>query len=92
MDKKSSQIIALKALEWVIADDDLCGIFMGSSGLSPDDLRSGAGSGELLLAVMDFLAMDDAWVIGFATHAGLACEDLMAARQGLPGGENIHWT
>jgi hypothetical protein len=43
-------------------------------------------------AVLDFLMMDDAWVIGFCDHLSIPYERIMQARAALPGGEQVHWT
>ncbi len=84
--------IGARALAWLAADPELLGVFMGASGLSPDDLRSTAGGADLPGAVLDFLLMDDAWVVGFCDAEGLAYEVPMQARMALPGGAQTHWT
>lgn len=92
MQEDRAMIIALGALNWLIANDDLRDIFLGSSGLSPDDLRSSAGEPELLGSVLDFILMDDKWVIACCDAQSLPYEDLQVARFSLPGGEQVHWT
>jgi len=42
--------------------------------------------------VLDFVMMDDAWVMAFCTGAGLAPEVPMQARAALPGGTQVNWT
>lgn len=65
---------------------------MGSSGVSQDDLRSGAGDPAFLGAVLEFLLMNDEWVIDCCTALGVAGTALAEARAALPGGEQVHWT
>ena len=45
-----------------------------------------------LASVLDFLVMDDRWVIGFCDAAQLSYETPMQARAALPGGQLPHWT
>ena len=39
-----------------------------------------------------FLMMEDAWVIDFCQAAGLPYDAPALAREGLPGGQRVHWT
>jgi len=92
-DKPSNaEIIALRALEWLAGNDELFPVFLGATGASVNDLANSARDPEFLGSVLDFLVMDDAWVIAFCDDAGLAYEVPMQARAGLPGGANMHWT
>jgi len=67
-------------------------VFMGASGLTEDDVKAQAGQAEFLVSVLDFLCMDDAWVIGFCDAHGLDYTLPMTARMALPGGADMHWT
>jgi len=89
---KNAEIIALKALEWLSGNDELFPVFLGATGACVNDLATSARDPVFLASVLDFLVMDDAWVIGFCDDAGLAYEVPMQARAGLPGGANMHWT
>ena len=91
-DRKSAELIALRALEWLAGRDDLLGVFLGSTGASIEDLRVRAGEPEFLGSVLDFLMMDDAWVIAFCDDADLPYDKPMRARVALPGGEQVSWT
>ena len=64
----------------------------GASGASEADLRAGAEDPEFLGSVLDFLLMDEAWVLAFCADTGLDTSAPMAARAALPGGAQIHWT
>lgn len=89
---QSPETIAMMALGWIAAQDDLTGVFLGSSGLSADDIRTRAQDPEFLASVLDFLTMDDQWVIGFCDVNGLPYEAPLRARQALPGGALPNWT
>lgn len=87
-----AEIIALRALAWLLGNDDLRGVFMGATGVGEDDLRTRAQDAEFLASVLDFLMMEDTWIAGFCDAEGLACQEVPAARMALPGGEQLHWT
>lgn len=89
---EAAEIVALKCLAWLAGNDDLLPDFHKQTGASGDDFTSRAQDPEFLLCVLDFVLADDARVIEFSESAGLAPESLMAARQGLPGGGDVHWT
>lgn len=83
---------ALSALAWLAGQEDLIGVFLSSSGLSPDDLRQSADQPETLAAVLDFILMDDRWVLDFAQSRAAAPDMVLRARAALPGGAVPHWT
>ncbi|WP_425441328.1 DUF3572 domain-containing protein [Salinihabitans flavidus] len=92
MNRESAETLALRALGWLAAQEDLIGVFMGASGASAEDLRVQARDPEFLGAVLDFITMDDNWVVAFCEAEGLDYTAPMAARQMLPGGAQVHWT
>ncbi|TCP41328.1 DUF3572 domain-containing protein [Rhodovulum marinum] len=90
--RESADVVALGALAWLVGDDELLPVFLGATGASEHDLRARADDPEFLASVLDFLLMDDAWVLAFCRHAGLPGEAVMRARAALPGGADPHWT
>ena len=92
MNKDAAENLAIQALGWIAASDDLMGTFMGASGASIDDVRAQAADPAFLGSVLDFLLMDDAWVTGFCDDNSMDYKRPMAARQMLPGGEIPNWT
>lgn len=88
----AAETLALNALAWLVGQDDLLPVFLGSSGLSEGELRERAQDPELLGSVLDFLLMDDAWVMQFCDASGIGYELPMQARAQLPGGAQVHWT
>jgi len=90
--QESAETLALTALGWLAGNEDLLPVFMGASGLSEDDLRARAADPEFLGAVLDFLMMDDAWVMQFCDETATAYAAPGQARAALPGGEQVHWT
>ena len=92
MTRGQAEILALQALAWLAGQEDLLQVFLGSSGLSQGDLRARADDPEMMAAVLDFLLMDDAWIMGFCGDAGHRPEAALQARAALPGGADPHWT
>lgn len=90
--REFADTVALRALGWLAGNDELLPVFMGASGTTPEELRQRASDPEFLGSVLDFILMDDAWVVTFCDAAGLAYSEPMAARRALPGGAETHWT
>ncbi len=87
-----AETVALTALAWIAGHENLLGVFMGATGAGLDDLRKGAQDPDFLASLLDFLMMDDAWIMEFCEARNLAPERVIAARQALPGGKAPHWT
>ncbi len=92
MQQESAEEVALKALAWIASDEELLSVFMGASGASVADLKSRISEPEFLLSVLDFLTMDDAWIIAFCDAVGLPYETPMHAKAAFPGGAQVDWT
>ncbi|MEM7318083.1 MAG: DUF3572 domain-containing protein [Pseudomonadota bacterium] len=89
---ETAETLALRALTWLVGNDELLPVFLGSTGLSRTDLSARATEPDFLASVLDFLMMDDAWVIAFCDSESLAFDAPMQARGALPGGAQMHWT
>ncbi|OUS22703.1 hypothetical protein A9Q95_04270 [Rhodobacterales bacterium 59_46_T64] len=87
-----AETLALKALAWLAGNDDLLPVFLNASGASEADVRSRVSDPDFLGSVLDFLMMDDAWVVGFCDTVGERYEAPMMARAALPGGAQVNWT
>ncbi len=92
MTPENAETTALHVLGWLIADEELLPVFMGATGVDQDALRQSAGDAAFLGSVLDFLLMDDAWVIRACDALNLPYDRLSTARQVLPGGAQINWT
>lgn len=91
-ERDSAETLGLQALAWLVGQEELIGVFLGASGASESDLRERAGEADFLGSVLDFILMDDQWVVQFCDSRDLAYENVMLARAALPGGEQVHWT
>jgi hypothetical protein len=92
MRQEVAEIGAMRALGWLVGQDDLVEVFLGSSGASLDDLRARAAEPEFLASVLDFILMDDAWVLSCAEALEIRPEAVVQLRQALPGGGLPNWT
>ncbi|WP_413876468.1 DUF3572 domain-containing protein [Albidovulum sp.] len=90
--QEAAETLALRALAWLVGNEEILPLFLGATGSSAADLRGRAADPDFLVSVLDFLLMDDAWVIAFCDAAGYGYGDPAAARQALPGGAETHWT
>ncbi|MEM6759355.1 MAG: DUF3572 domain-containing protein [Pseudomonadota bacterium] len=92
MSQESAEVVALQALGWIAGNEELLPVFLGATGASEADVRSGATDPAFLGAVLDFLLMDDAWIKDMCDAHALAYDLPMTARAALPGGDAVHWT
>ena len=90
--QQSAEILALEALSWLVGNDDLLPVFLGSTGVSEADIRQCAKNPEFLASVLDFLLMDDVWITTFCEVSDYAPDYPMRARAALPGGAQVNWT
>lgn len=92
MNRENAEIIGIKALGWLVAEDDLIGQFLNMTGSSVDDMRARAQDPEFLGYVLDFLMLSDETVIAFCEAVSLPTDAPMQARMLLPGGDVPNWT
>ena len=92
MQPEAAQVLAIQALGWIAADDEIFPQFMAATGAGIGELRARAADPEFLAAVVDFLMQDDRWVVAFCDAGGHAYTAVQAARAALPGGADQHWT
>lgn len=92
MTPERAETIALQALGWLVADDDLCGSFLAASGGALEDIRHRAAEPAFLASVLGFLTINDDWIIGFCDSVGLGYDQPLRALYALPGAERIEWT
>lgn len=86
--RESAQTLALRALAWLLADEELTGLFLNATGAGPADLRARAQDADFHLAILDFLLMNDDWVVAFCDAQTLPYTAPMQARMALGGTED----
>lgn len=89
--QESAETIALQAFAWLVGNEDLLPVFLGSTGASASDLAGSAQDPVFLASILDFLLMDDAWVMACCDAQGLAYDSLRSARMALPGADLQDW-
>lgn len=87
-----AEVFALHVLAWLAAQEDIVPVFLGATGASESDLRTRAGDADFLISVLDFVMLDDAWVIQCCDTLQVPYERIMQAKAGLPGGAEVSWT
>ena len=92
MTSDHAEIYALKATNWLLSNQELLDLFMGSTGVSENTIKSDIQNTVFLVAVLDFLLLDDKWVIEACEAMKLQPELMQTARLILPGGEQVNWT
>lgn len=89
---EAAEVIGLQAVAWLAANDELFPVFTGSTGASEADFRANLQDPVFQASVLDFLMMDDAWVVAFCDMQNIPYDRIMQARAALPGGGEVHWT
>ncbi|TMV83360.1 DUF3572 family protein [Thioclava sp. BHET1] len=92
MGQEAAETLALQALGWLVGNDELLPVFLGATGAELSMLRARAQDADFLLSVLDFLLMDDLWVVAFCEASGQAYQAPQEARQRLAGPSAMHWT
>ena len=92
MTPEAAETYALQVLGWLVSEAEILPIFMGYSGSSAAAIKARAQDADFLVAVLDFVMLDDAWVLAACQASGLAPEAMQSARQALPGGSMVNWT
>ena len=92
MTSDDAEIYALKAATWLLSNQELLDLFMGSTGVSENTIKSDIQNTVFLVAVLDFLLLDDKWVMEACDAMKLQPELMQTARLFLPGGDQVNWT
>jgi hypothetical protein len=82
MSPEIAETVALQALGWLVGNDDIC----------PTFLRERATDPAFQASILEFITMDDAWVMAFCDTVNIAYDQPLMARYALPGAEVVHWT
>lgn len=91
-ERDSAEVIALRALGWLVSDSEMIGAFLGATGLAQGDIGALTRDPVFLAGVIDFCLESDDRVLACTGALGLPPEALGQARRALPGGGDPHWT
>jgi adenine/guanine phosphoribosyltransferase-like PRPP-binding protein len=77
------EALALSALAWTLSEETRAQRLLGTTGLTPEGLRSGLGEPALLAAALRFLEAHEPDLIACAEALGVPPTELVAARRSL---------
>ena len=80
LDKYVAETIALQALAFMVADEDVLSEFVAQTGVTADDLRRGSRSSEFLAGVLDFLLAQEELVLAFCEEKDFKPDEPQRAR------------
>ena len=91
MTRERAETIALRALAWIAADEELLPQLAGATGASLEDARDRVQDPAFLAGILEFLTMEDRWVRRFCDDSGLPYEAPLEALRSLPGQMRDEW-
>ena len=93
MTPEAAETLALEAISFIASDEDLVAGLFEQTGMGGDELRIALNNadtvGQTLAGVLDYLLMNDEWVLNFAEQVNIAPEKVLSARAALPGGQHM---
>ncbi|MEN8949461.1 DUF3572 domain-containing protein [Planktotalea arctica] len=92
LSRDAAEVFSLNVLGWLVGQDEIVPVFLGATGASESDLHTEAGKPEFMLSMLDFLMMNDEWIIACCDELRVPYERIGQARQALPGGAEMSWT
>ena len=85
MGQDEAEVIALKALAFLVGEPDRVSRFMRVTGTTPETIRAATGAPGFLGGVLEYLRGDQPLLLVFAESAGIAPESIDAAAGFLEG-------
>ena len=92
MHEEEAKVIALQALSYLVAEEDVLQRFMDLSGVDAVDLRQRADEVEMLAGVLDFFLGFEPQLLQMCETMGLAPDAPAQARHRLFGGQFEEWS
>jgi len=91
MTNQNYEIIALKALGYIVSEDALRDRFVALTGLDPDTLRANLDQPGTMASILEFLISHEPDLIAAAEAQQNNPETLVKAWRGLGGGAGQEW-
>ena len=91
MHEEEAKVIALQALSYLVAEEDVLQRFMDLSGVDAADIRQRADDVEMLAGVLDFFLGFEPQLLQMCEATGLAADAPVRARRRLFGGQFEEW-
>ncbi|MCY4303499.1 MAG: DUF3572 domain-containing protein [Aestuariivita sp.] len=92
INEESADEIAIMVLGWLVGNDELLPKFLNMTGASEVDIMNGLYDKNFLSSVLDFLTMNDDWVIACCDSLKIDYSEPLKARTAMLGNTHIHWT
>ena len=92
MEQESAQILAIRALGWMAAEEPVWLAFLAQSGADAAQIRAEAAEPAMQRAVLAHVLREDDWVRACAAALGVVPEMLPMAAAVLDGRARSHWT
>ncbi|MEP5153723.1 DUF3572 domain-containing protein [Planktotalea sp.] len=92
LSRDAAEVFSINVLGWLAGQEEILTVFLGASGASEADFRARLTDPVFQLSVIEFLMMDDAWIIACCDDLRVPYERMGEARQALPGGAEVSWT
>ncbi len=92
MNEEEAKSIALRALSYLVAEEDVLQRFMDLSGVDAADIRQRADDVEMLAGVLDFFLGFEPQLLQMCEATGLAADAPARARCRLFGGQFEEWS
>jgi hypothetical protein len=91
MTPERAETVALQALAWIAADEELLPQLAGATGMSLENAKESAQDPAFLAGILEFLCMEDRWIQRFCDDQGLPYDTPMKALMSLPGQQRDEW-
>ncbi|VAW05780.1 hypothetical protein MNBD_ALPHA01-666 [hydrothermal vent metagenome] len=92
MNDEQAEILGLRALSYLAADEEILMAYLRLSGITPEELRNSAADPAILGSILDYFLHNEKRLIAFCEAQNIAPESLVRARKCLPGGETIPYS
>lgn len=91
MTPDAAETVALRALAWMAAREEMAQAFSGATGASLAAAAERLGEAGYLSGILEFLVLEDRWVRDFCDGEGLPYDTPLRALAALPGGRREEW-
>ncbi len=85
MQQEQAETIALRAVAYIMGEEDLSARFLAMTGMDGQDIKGRIGDPAFLGAVLDYLLGFEPDLMAFSQWADLPPESIVRARHALPG-------
>jgi hypothetical protein len=88
LDRETAETIAAQGLAFLAAEPRQLQRFLALTGLTAASLKAQIGTTEILVAVLNYLALDESLLLSFAANHNVAPQSIAAALARLDPGDD----